>query len=272
MIEVISPGPSATVQDLGRPGFAHLGVSRSGAFDRSALRLANRLVGNDEGAAGLEILGGGLVFRLGDATTVALTGARCAGELDWGQARTFPAGARVAVGPAVSGLRAYVAFRGGLAGPAPLGSRSTDSLSGVGPAPVRAGDVLWSGPTPTGEVDGAQAVAPPGRPLGVTPGPRLDWFEPDAFTQLRRSKWVVRPESDRIGIRLDGPALGRIRPGELPSEPTLPGALQVPPDGRPILLGPDAPVTGGYPVIAVVDEADLDLAAQLRPGETLRFR
>ncbi len=272
MIEIVATGPLATVQDLGRPGYAHLGVGRSGAFDRAALRLANRLVGNSDADAGLELLGGGLTFRLLAAATVALTGALCAGDLDWGRARSLPAGVTISVGPAIDGVRAYLAIRGGLAGPLALGSRSTDSLSGIGPARLTAGDRLTIGPLPVTDVDGASAVRPePGSPLRVVPGPREDWFAPAAIDRLRSTEWTVRPDSDRVGVRLDGPPLPRLRTGELPSEPTLPGALQVPPDGRPILLGPDAPVTGGYPVIAVVREADLDRAGQLRPGDSVRF-
>jgi allophanate hydrolase subunit 2 len=108
--------------------------------------------------------------------------------------------------------------------------------------------------------------------LRIVPGPRDDWFTADALDVLTSVAWTVRPESNRIGLRLDGPRLERSREDELPSEPTLPGALQVPHDGRPILFGPDAPVTGGYPVLAVVREADLDHAAQLRPGDEVRFR
>jgi allophanate hydrolase subunit 2 len=107
--------------------------------------------------------------------------------------------------------------------------------------------------------------------LTIVPGPREDWFA-NAITRLTGAEWTVRPDSDRVGIRLDGRPLRRLRDGELPSEATRPGALQVPPDGRPVLFGPDAPTTGGYPVVAVVREVDLDLAAQLRPGETVRFR
>jgi biotin-dependent carboxylase-like uncharacterized protein len=273
MIEVIETGPLATVQDLGRLGFAYLGVGRSGAFDREALRLGNRLVGNDPGAAGIEVLGGGLTIRLRQASTVALTGARCGGRLDWGRATSLPAGSTIALGTAVEGVRAYLAIRGGIDVAAELGSRSTDSLGGIGPQPLRAGDQLPIGALPSGDVDGSVAVRGLfAGVLNVVTGPREDWFTAEALRMLTSVEWTVRPDSDRVGIRLDGPVLTRSRGGELPSEPTLPGALQVPPDGRPILLGPDAPVTGGYPVIAVVRDADLDLAAQLRPGQTIRLR
>ncbi len=273
MIEVITPGPLATVQDRGRSGYAHLGVGRSGAFDRGAAALGNRLVGNHPSAAVIEALAGGLVITVHGAATVALTGARCTGDLDWGLATSVPDGATIALGPAVEGLRAYLAIRGGFDVAPTLGSRSTDFLGRLGPEPLRAGDRLPVGELINADVDGAQAVpAVAPAALRVVLGPRSDWFTPSAVATFLETVWSVRTESDRIGVRLDGPVLDRITTGELPSEATLPGALQVPPDGRPILLGPDAPVTGGYPVIAVVRDADLDRAAQLRPGDPIAFR
>ena len=273
MIEVVDPGPLTTIQDMGRTGLASLGVPRSGAFDRAALALANRLVGNPVDAAGLEVTFGGLVITVRDAATVAITGAVSPGA-DWGTALSLHAGATLRLGPPGSGLRSYVAIRGGLDVRAELGSRSTDVLSGLGPPAVRAGDVLPVGTQPRAPVSGATAQAPSrghGRALRIVLGPRQDWFTADAVAILTTARWTVRQDCDRIGIRLDGPRLHRARTGELPSEPTLPGALQVPPDGRPILLGPDAPVTGGYPVIAVVRDGDLDTAAQLRPGDVVTF-
>ncbi len=272
MIEVLAAGPLTTLQDAGRPGHAALGVPRSGAFDRAALRLANRLVGNGPGAAGLEVTLGGLRFVLHTAATLALTGAPCPG-LDLGVAVSLPAGSSIDLGVPRRGARSYLAVRGGLLAGAVLGSVSTDMLSRLGPAPVGDGDLLPIGTAVSGEVTGAPGSARrASAEIGVVPGPREDWFEPAALRLLTRAGWTVRSDSDRIGVRLDGPALARHRAEELPSEPVLPGALQVPPHGRPILLGPDAPVTGGYPVIAVVRDADLDLAAQLRPGDTVRFR
>lgn len=271
MIEILTPGPLATVQDAGRPGYAALGVPRSGAFDRAAAALANRLVGNRPDAALLEVTLGGLEFVLHDAATLAVTGAPCDGPLGAGQAVSRGAGARVRLGAPPWGLRSYVAVRGGLDVAATLGSRATDTLSGLGPAPLRAGDRLRVGDADVAAV--SDAVAPSSPPRGVlrvVPGPREDWFGDEGLGLLTGTVWTVRGESDRVGIRLDGARLPR-RGGELPSEPTLPGALQVPPDGRPILFGPDAPTTGGYPVIAVVRDADLDQAAQLRPGDTVRF-
>lgn len=270
MIEILDPGPLATVQDLGRPGYAALGVPHSGAFDRAALRLANRLVGNPDDAAAIELTLGGLEIRLTAAATIALTGAPCPGAPDWGHAVSIPAGASVRLAMPPSGLRSYLAVRGGIGGERVLGSRSTDTLSGLGPDPLRRGDVLAIGPV-DGEVSGAASLGSPAGDavLPIRFGPRDDWFTAAARARLVDVAWIVRPESDRVGIRLDGPPLARSQDGELPSEPVLPGAVQVPSDGRPILFGPDAPVTGGYPVIAVV--TDLDRAAQLRPGDHVRF-
>ncbi|HJQ42994.1 MAG TPA: biotin-dependent carboxyltransferase family protein [Jatrophihabitantaceae bacterium] len=270
MIEILDAGPLTTVQDGGRFGFAALGVPRSGAFALGEMRLANRLVGNDPGAAVLEVTFGGLAFRLRDAATVALTGAACAG-LDWGEPVSLAAGTVIRLARPERGLRTYLAIRGGFAVPAQLGSRSTDTLSGLGPPPLRAGDRLPVGTSAGEDVLGAvSGVASHAPVLNVVPGPRDDWFD-DAIGALLGTEWTVRAESNRVGIRLDGPALRRIRTEELPSEPTLPGAIQVPPDGRPILFGPDAPTSGGYPVIGVVPRDELDIAAQLRPGDALTF-
>jgi biotin-dependent carboxylase-like uncharacterized protein len=270
MIEVVAPGPLATVQDLGRAGLAALGVARSGAFDRAALELANRLVGNPGDTAAIEVTFGGLHVRLADPATIALTGAVCAGAPDWGAAVSLPRGADIRLGSPSEGLRSYLAVRGGVALEPVLGSRSTDTLSGLGPPPLAAGDRL-----PIGRVSGAvvgATSAEPGRRDPVLPvllGPRDDWFTAEARQHFLTTVWTVRTESDRVGIRLDGPPLERLRTDELASEPTLPGAVQIAADGRPIVFGPDGPVTGGYPVIAVV--TDLGKTAQLRPGDTLRF-
>jgi biotin-dependent carboxylase-like uncharacterized protein len=287
MIELLSAGPLATVQDLGRPGLAELGVSRSGAFDRGALRLANRLVGNDEAAAGIEFTLGGLVLRLAGAATIAFTGARC--ELSghrggWNAALSCPAGSVISTGIPGTGLRSYLAVRGGLAVAPVLGSRATDTLSGLGPEVLGAGQQLAVGTAVAG--DPGDFAGDPARAAGIptlrlAAGPRAGWFDPDILGRLFDSPWQVRPDSNRIGTRLAGAAPTgtalRLRPdaeraaAELPSEPTLPGAVQVPPDGQPIVLGPDAPVTGGYPVVGVLPIAELDLLAQLRPGGALRF-
>jgi biotin-dependent carboxylase-like uncharacterized protein len=271
-IEVVAIGGLATVQDEGRAGWAHLGVSRSGAADLDAFHLANRLVGNPENCAVVEITGGGFEFRLSRAATVALTGALCPG-MDSHAAATLAAGTHVMIGWPLTGLRSYLAVRGGIDVEPVLGSRSTDTLSGLGPAPLQPGDLLTVGPAPH-ELP-AGFVAPPARipwKIKIVLGPRDSWFSTEAVDLLLASEWQVSADSDRIGTRLLGPALPRAIDGELPSEPTLPGALQIPPNGQPILFGPDAPVTGGYPVIATVVAEDLSLCGQLSPGSSIRFR
>jgi biotin-dependent carboxylase-like uncharacterized protein len=277
MIEILTPGLLATVQDLGRHGYADLGVPRAGAADQASHRLANRLVGNAETAATIEITLGGMAFRLSTAATIAFTGARCdlAGDrpLGWNAAFSVPSGAVVRLLAPAAGLRSYLAVRGGVDVAATLGSRSTDTLSGLGPAPLSSGDTLSVGDLavtdPSDEAIGPAART--SRPIRLAPGPRADWFEAAAIDHLQRASWTVDATSNRIGVRLAGPALRRVQVRELASEATLPGAIQVPPNGQPIVLGPDAPVTGGYPVVAVVTAADLPLIAQARPGDRLRL-
>jgi len=277
-LEVHDAGPQATVQDLGRPGRAHLGVPRSGALDAPAHRLANRLVGNDESAATLECLGGQLSFRVRTAVTIAVTGARApvtvAGRRrDWGNAVPVPAGSRVDLGAATEGLRAYLAVSGGIVVEPVLGSRATDLLSGLGPAPVSDGDVLPVG-TPVRSPVPVEAVRTP-RPsdqLRVRLGPRDDWFDPESVEALGGSSYAVGSDSNRIGLRLEGEAIRWRGNDELPSEGMVLGAVQVPPNGQPVVFLNDHPTTGGYPVIGVVVREDLAVCAQLRPGDQVTFR
>ncbi|MBO9520429.1 MAG: biotin-dependent carboxyltransferase family protein [Nocardioidaceae bacterium] len=277
VLEVLDAGALSTIQDLGRPGFAHLGVPRSGAVDQPALRLANRLVGNPEEAAALETTATGLRLRFGHAGALAVTGARSAVRVGgravgWGTAVAAAAGAEVEVGPATDGLRSYVAVAGGIAVPAVLGSRATDLLSGLGPSPLRAGDVLPVGPA-VAEPSGSEAVPRErGSELGLWLGPRQDWLTPAALARLGAASYEVEPASNRIGVRLRGPVLERARDEELPSEPMVLGAVQVPPSGQPVVFLADHPTTGGYPVVGVVREADLPVCAQARPGDRLSFR
>jgi biotin-dependent carboxylase-like uncharacterized protein len=317
-IEVLRPGPLATVQDLGRTGLGHLGVRPCGAADADSLRRANRLVGNPDGAAGIEITLGRAIFRCAAPAWLAVTGAptavsvsagagQPAAETGFGVAFWIPAGSVVQLGAPAAGVRTYLAVRGGIDVPAVLGSRSADLVSGLGPPPLRAGDVLPVGDVlPGGDVlpvgnappagdalpggdapsaprssvgqhsgtaaDCAAAMVPRGTVrLAVRAGPRDDWFAAGALDVLCSADYVVTPDSDRTGLRLDGPVLAHAAATELPSEGMVIGALQVPPSGRPILLLADHPVTGGYPVIAVVRTADLGRAAQLRPGQRVRF-
>ncbi|MDT0303509.1 5-oxoprolinase subunit C family protein [Streptomonospora wellingtoniae] len=279
-VEVVRTGVLSTVQDSGRRGHAALGVGGSGAADRASYALANRLLANPEGAAALEATMGGLVLRARGAVTAAVTGAPCPVAVDGRGAATgtvlhLPDGAELRLGPPPSGLRSYVAVRGGLDVAPVLGSRSTDTLAGLGPPPPQEGTVLPVGPAPRGlpTVDWVPVPPFPERELSlrVVPGPRDDWFGDGVLEVLLSSAYEVTSRSDRIGARLWGPALSRLGGGELPSEGMVPGSLQVPPEGRPVLFLADHPVTGGYPVIAVVVAADVSRAAQARPGARLRF-
>ncbi|MFJ9938520.1 biotin-dependent carboxyltransferase family protein [Streptomyces virginiae] len=279
---VVRAGALTTVQDGGRPGHAHLGVPRSGALDTAAYALANRLLGNPPDAAVLETTLDGVSLRAAAPTVVAVTGAPCPVRISgrpvaWGAPVRLPAGAELEVGRAESGLRSYVAVRGGLAVPPVLGSRSTDLLSGLGPPVLSAGMTLPVGPPGPDPVPGADAYGLPAAPaellLPLRPGPRADWFTGASLAGLWRSAFRVSPSSNRIGLRTEGgPALVRARAGELPSEGMVLGAVQVPPDGLPVVFLADHPVTGGYPVVGVVGPGPaLDAAAQARPGTPVRF-
>jgi biotin-dependent carboxylase-like uncharacterized protein len=285
-LTVHTAGPLSAVQDLGRPGYAAVGVPSSGALDRGALRLGNRLVGNAEDAAGVEITVGGFSGSFDSEVWIAVTGAwgrvTLGGRpLDINQPVRVAAGEPLEVGMAEAGLRYYLAVAGGIEVPPVLGSRSTDLLSGTGPAVLVDGVTLPIG-RPHPEAMRPVDISPWGRPdLGVVTvplfvGPRDDWFTADSLDALFTRTWKLSPASNRVGARLDGTPLERsaqsIEWGELPSEGMVAGALQVLPSGLPTVLLADHPTTGGYPVIAVVASASLDRFAQLRPGQEIRFR
>jgi biotin-dependent carboxylase-like uncharacterized protein len=278
VIAIVKPGLLTTIQDLGRPGYAHLGVARSGALDAPALARANALVGNPPTAAGLETTLTGVTLRTEADLTIAVTGAIASVTVD-GQPVAFDApvdvasGALVEVGPAQTGVRCYIAVAGGITVAPVLGSRATDTLSGLGPPPMRAGFVL-----PVGNPSGVAGVAPTAPPrasgaltVRIRMGPRHDWFSVPARDALLGEPYVLSVKSNRVGARLSGPPLTRATLGELPSEGIVLGAVQVPADGQPLVFLADHPTTGGYPVIAVVDRADLPLLAQARPGAEIRF-
>lgn len=280
-LEVLATGPAALVQDVGRIGHLAVGVGRSGAADRGAYTLGARLMGNDGGQAAVEVTFGGLRVRAHGDLVACLTGAPSPATVAGRPvALNAPFELRdtqlLELGTPTSGLRTYLSVRGGIDVPAVLGSRSTDTMSGVGPAPLRPGDVLPVGSTPgTGPTVDVAPIAGPtaGEVLiRVTPGPRQDWFaDPAAFT----GPWVVSDRSDRKGVRLRGEPLRRTpqhEGTELPSEGMVRGAVQVPPSGEPVVFLNDHPVTGGYPVIGVVPAADVDLLAQALPGQGVRFR
>lgn len=286
---VIRPGALSLVQDLGRPGWSSIGVSCSGAFDRVSLALANRLVGNPEDSAAIETLLGGLSLQAQSAMTLAVTGASGPMELLRGSGsagrwqsvdRRAPlhlmAGDRISIGNPVRGLRTYVAIRGGIDVEPVLGSRSHDQLSGLGPTVLAEGDLLPVGPQPA-DWSAVDFVPEPTLPtaLEVIPGPHhrpeTGLFRDEALDVLQSAAYLVEASSNRIGVRLRGPALPR-QPGELASAPMRPGAIQVPSDGQPIILGPDAPTTGGFPVLGTLTPAAFSAIGQARPGDLLRFR
>jgi KipI family sensor histidine kinase inhibitor len=288
-LRIVRAGLLTTVQDLGRPGYAHLGVPRSGAADPKALRLANRLVGNPEDAAGLETTLTGCAVTLTSARWVAVAGARAevtvtadgrSTVFGSGVAFYVPGGGQVDIGSAAAGVRSYLAVAGGLDAPRVLGSRSADVLSGIGyERPLKADCLLPLGrPTALPPDIPGLGLAPhrdPADPavLRLVPGPRDAWFDESALATLGEARYLVTMESNRTALRLDGLLLHRRDPGrELVSEGMVPGALQVPPDGRPVLFLADHPVTGGYPVIGCVHPADLPAVAQARPGSAVRFR
>lgn len=280
-LEVLRTGPLALVEDLGRPGLAHIGVTDSGAADRTAHRLANRLVANPADLATVEITMGGFAARVhGGDLEVAVTGADAhpaADGIPFGVngVHRVRAGQVITLGTPRTGLRSYLAVRGGIDVRPVLGSRSRDTLAGLGPPPLEPGDLVPIGPAGAGFPQLEQAPAPP-IPAGtvtvrVIPGPRQDWLaDPEPLVD---TEWLTSQHTDRIGVRLTGPPL-RLRwpQRQLPSEGAVRGAIQVPPAGQPVILGADHPVTGGYPVVGVLPDADTDAIAQLRPGQPVRFR
>lgn len=295
-LKIVNPGLQSLLQDLGRVGQGNLGVTVSGAADTRSSRQANRLVGNRFDAAVIENLTGSFSATAITDVVMAVTGAQThvsitpAPEDELRTERTAQMntafallpGETLTLTPAGNGLRTYLGIRGGFLAPQVLGSRARDTLSGLGPAALTAGQNL--------DIGSSKFLPAVGNPetstlpaadehgdylLRIVPGPRQDWFLPETLTQLTAQRWCVSSDSNRVGIRLttveDGTPLVRLREGELASEGVSPGSLQIPPSGLPVLFLADHPVTGGYPVIATVVAEDLSAAAQLPPGATLRF-
>ena len=295
-LEILDAGLQSLLQDLGRPGYGDLGVSAAGAADTASAAQANRLVGNTVNQAVIENLMGTLALRAHGDAVLAVSGATATIRIDpvegddFHTERELPMdapfalldGETLTLAPAGNGLRSYVAVRGGIEVPQVLGSRSTDSMSGIGPAPLARGAMLPVGPVHGAHVVGNPEPSPLPVPdadgvftLRITPGPRDDWFDEAGLARLTGQTWVASAESNRVGVRLglgqDAEPLERVRTGELASEGVAVGALQVPPSGLPVLFLADHPVTGGYPVIAGVIAQDLPAAAQLPPGALIRF-
>ncbi|MDO4760677.1 MAG: biotin-dependent carboxyltransferase family protein [Corynebacterium sp.] len=290
MIEVLSTGPLALFQDRGRFGYASLGVGSSGCFDRMSAARANHAVGNSPHAPVIEVVFGGFSFRTFERADIIVTGidAPVTVHTSTGVKKFYTnsiihltPGDQVHIGAAEYGLRAYLAIRGGFAPHHTLGSASTDVLAHIGPDPIQANDVI---PTTKEFIQEEpwwpllSSIPPlwrrmPTETLRVMPGPRRDWFDDRAWELLLSQEYTVSATSNRIGLRLEASTpLERRISQELPSEGMVRGAIQVPPNGMPVVFGPDHPVTGGYPVIAVLTERSCDRSAQLPPGAKVRFK
>ncbi len=287
MSEIVaeSPGWLTTVQDLGREGFAAQGVSPSGAADGVALRVGNRLVGNAEGAAGLEMTLLGGEFRFGRDAVVALGGADFGATLDGAAVKMWRstevrAGQTLRLGATLSGARGYLCVRGGIAVEAFLGSASTHLLSGLGGYEGRAlrrGDAIAIGTaaaaSPRARVaDEALRRLAPRKTLRVTEGPQAEWFSREATAAFYAATYRVAENSNRMGVRLEGASVvAASAGGEMITEGVSLGAVQVPPDGQPIIVFVEQQTTGGYAKIANVIAADLGSVGQLRPRDEMRF-
>jgi biotin-dependent carboxylase-like uncharacterized protein len=277
MMEIVRPGLLDLVMDLGRPGFRAQGVPEGGAADARALILANRLVGNIDGAAGLELLLRGPTLRFPQGGRIALGGAdmqaRCDGiPVPRGRALEISPGGELELGMAGTALRAYLAVAGGIEAPRVMGSCATFLPGGFGGwqgRALKAGDALSVG-IAGGSRKGTLTYAACDKTLRILPGPQLPGFTDAALKMLTAGEYKMSTDANRLGLRLSGPVL-EYAEGEIASQAVLPGAIQVPPDGQPIILGWDGPVTGGYPVAAAIIAADLPCLAQLRPGDSLRF-
>lgn len=277
MITVLSPGARTLIQDLGRPGHAHLGVPGSGAADRQAHRLANHLVGNPEDAATLEVALHGPTLRFEVDAALAYTGTEADLHLDdrripTGHTVPVRAGQTLRIGPLHGGTYGYLAVDGGIATAPVLGSRSTCTLSGLGPAALTGGDILplyFTGTTPPWRA--STSAMTPTQALPVLPGPHAHLFPDDALDVFTGTPWAVSPDTSRVGVRLTGTPLPMTADGSLPSLGMVRGAVQVPPNGLPVVLGPDHGTTGGYPVLAVLTPSASDALARLLPGAPVRF-
>lgn len=292
-LEVVDAGIQSLIEDTGRPGLSRLGISPAGAADALSARQANRLVGNGADAALIETLLGGLAVKARGDLVLARSGALGSAHIDGERGRrSAPAsqpfalhdGETLRLKAPHTGLRSYVAVRGGINMPPTLGSRAHDSLAAIGTPPLQTGQILPLAPArPCQVVGAAESAVVAATPdsvieLRVVPGPRDDWFDVATRARFTRMNWRVTAQSNRIGVRLDvadsgrdAAPLQRCRDGELDSEGMVAGAVQVPPSGLPVIFLQNHPVTGGYPVIAVVVAADLHRVAQLAPGTAIRF-
>ena len=266
VLKIVQVGFATTVQDRGRPGLAHLGVPTAGAVDRSTHDLMNRLVGNDPDAATIETLGGLIVEALRPVVIARSSDA---------SRHTLATGDRCRVDAADGSVWAYLSVRGGIAVEPVLGSRSTDTLGGVGPATLRTDDVLSVDVDPGSDLtaDHAPHRSPGDHTVRLWDGPQHDWFVAGRQTLIARS-WRVTNELSRVGVRLETGEFVRTTRAEaqMSSIGLVEGAIQITPAGEPIVMLANHPTTGGYPVIAVVEPDDIPIVVQTRPGTAIRFR
>ena len=282
-IRVAKPGFFSTIQDRGRYGYAHLGISPAGAADALSLRLANLLAGNDEYSPALEMTLVGATLQFEASAIIALSGAKC--ESTVGQNRVpaneaikLPAGAVLQCGSTTDGARSYLAVQGGFDIPLVMGSASTDvrgRFGGCEGRRLQKGDALRVCKRADTEIrrlqDGVlDAVHPTGR-LRVTKGAQYDWFSHKTYANLFSSSYLVSEQSDRTGLRLQGKPVSPSEKSQLLTDGIPLGAIQVPQDGQPIILFVDQQTTGGYPKIANVIAADMHRVGQLRPRDQVRF-
>lgn len=263
-IRIQETGWLSSLQDQGRPGYGHLGVPPSGVIDIELASSINRILGNTEDATVIETAGDLVIEACSDLLVASS---------DTGALRSLRPGDLHRVHPMSDRNFAYLGIRGGIHAPKVLGSASQDLLSGIGPGLLDPGSVWEVGPEPSTAILVDQiAIAPLSSTVRIWPGPHLGLFAEDTYDIMMRYRWSNSGVMDRIGVRLVGPPLIRRDALNIPSEPLLTGAIQVPPDGRPIVMLRDHPTTGGYPVVAVVDPRDLALIAQTPPGANLRMR
>jgi antagonist of KipI len=283
VLKILEPGPLTTVQDAGRAGQLRYGIPPSGPVDRRAFVIANRLVGNDDGAAGLECTVMGPRFEVQAACAIAVTGADAPITVNGGEAPAWTTidlkpGDVVKIGAARAGVRMYVAFAGGLDVPRVLGSRSTfirGRLGGVDGRALRRDDtigVLPAPPAPRRTVARAAMPSFGDAELRVVLGPQADRFTDEGIAALLGSPYEMLPQSDRMGARLRGPRIAHARGHDIISDGIPLGGIQVPGDGQPIILLVDRQSTGGYTKVATVCSTDIARLGQVKPGQRVTFR
>jgi len=285
-IRVLKPGFFTTVQDFGRYGYTHLGVSPAGAADRMSLRIANRLVDNDQNTPALEVTLLGATLKFEEDAIIAVTGAACecklgSHDVPGATAVEVPAGAVLSCGSMSSGARSYLAIQGGIDVPRIMGSASTHvgaCFGGLSGRRLRSGDLLPIGVRSKSSKSKVRSLRPGAldrmqsySPLRVTRGAQQEWFGPQSFATLFSSAYVMTEQSDRAGLRLSGATLRPREQSQLLTDGIPLGAIQVPHDGQPIILFVDQQTTGGYPKIANVIAADMHRVGQLRPRDEVRF-